>query len=280
MLPPRAYVFIFLNITRILSIIALLLVFSSNIVILVTDIEAVNHFVAVQHSGNTTLIDKLLDCEYIQGSTVPNQPAGVFWSVLNRLLILAQVVGLVFSEFGWPMSFFDKYFPVLGSEFGMGALGVIECLLGAAVLSHYVDDFALVSAFFLFALGCLNILIGLIWRDRARSKRSLTSWKDHAKSALPLPVSATTVATAKDAFEFAGKGVQMSMSGLGVSLARNGDAGRGMGFGSQAEKAAGLRGFLITKPVESLPRYYPTRTHAAAKASVHSVESNESDTTM
>ena len=93
------------------------------------------------------------------GSTVPNQPAGVFWAVLNRLLIIFQVIVLFLSEAGWPYKFFDIYFPVLGSNFGVGALGIFECLIGAAVLSHHVDDFSLVSAFFLFALGCLNILV-------------------------------------------------------------------------------------------------------------------------
>lgn len=29
----------------------------------------------------------------------------------------------------------------------------------------------------------------------------------------------------------------------------------GFGFGRQGEKAAGLKGYLISKPVESLPRY-------------------------
>ena len=31
----------------------------------------------------------------------------------------------------------------------------------------------------------------------------------------------------------------------------------GFGFGRQGEKAAGLKGYLISKPVESLPRYVP-----------------------
>ena len=90
---------------------------------------------------------------------MPNQAAGAFWAVLNRLLIIAQVIALTLSELGWPMRFFEAYFPVLGRNFGVGALGVIQCLLGAAVLSHHVDDFALVSAFLLFSIGCLNILI-------------------------------------------------------------------------------------------------------------------------
>jgi hypothetical protein len=78
-------------------------------------------------------------------STVPNQPAGVFWAVLNRLLIIAQTVVLILSELGmmlpltcekgtistyqgWPATLFDHYFPVLGSNFGVGALGLMQCL--------------------------------------------------------------------------------------------------------------------------------------------------------
>ena len=63
-----------------------------------------------------------------RGSTVPNQPAGAFWAVLNRLLIIFQVIVLVMSELSWPMSFFNRYFPILGDDFGLGALGVIQCL--------------------------------------------------------------------------------------------------------------------------------------------------------
>jgi hypothetical protein len=31
----------------------------------------------------------------------------------------------------------------------------------------------------------------------------------------------------------------------------------GFGFGRQGEKAAGLKGYSISKPVETLPRYAP-----------------------
>lgn len=66
---------------------------------------------------------------------MPNQPAGVFWAVVNRLLIIAQVIILIFSEIGWPAAFFDRFFPVLGKDFGLGALGVIQCLY-VLILSH------------------------------------------------------------------------------------------------------------------------------------------------
>jgi len=61
-------------------------------------------------------------------STVPNQPAGEFWAILNRLLIVFQIIALILSEIGWPMEFFNRFFPVLGDNFGLGPLGVMQCL--------------------------------------------------------------------------------------------------------------------------------------------------------
>jgi hypothetical protein len=61
-------------------------------------------------------------------STVPNQPAGAFWAVLNRLFIIGQAVVLIMSELGFPAKFFATFFPVLGKEFGLGALGLIQML--------------------------------------------------------------------------------------------------------------------------------------------------------
>ncbi|KAL1939146.1 hypothetical protein VTO73DRAFT_10187 [Trametes versicolor] len=107
------------------------------------------------------------------GSTVPNQPARVFWAVVNRLFIIFQVVVLVLSEIGWPAAFFDRFFPVLGPTFSLGALGIFQCL----VLSHHVDNFTLVAAFSLFARGCLNMLLGLVFREKAKAMRSIMSWR-------------------------------------------------------------------------------------------------------
>ncbi|KAJ3715738.1 hypothetical protein FB446DRAFT_741211 [Lentinula raphanica] len=266
MLPPRAYFFIGLNIIRTLSIIALILVFASNIVTLVHDVEAVNAFMAAKgdsssSSSNSTLTD-MLNCDYIEDSTVPNQPAGIFWAVLNRLLIIGQTVVLVLSELGWPSKFFDRFFPVLGKDFGLGALGVIQCLIGAAILSHFVDDFTLVSAFFLFSIGCLNIFVGLIFRQGAKTKRSITSWREHAKSALPTHVAGVPVAPivnhapsfVSNVFNNDKERHSTASDGSEASTA-SGKAG--LGFGRQGEKAAAMKGYFITKPLESLPRYAP-----------------------
>ncbi|OJT10923.1 hypothetical protein TRAPUB_12544 [Trametes pubescens] len=264
MLPPRAYFFIGLNGVRILSIIAMLLVFASGIFVLVNDIQAVNRSIKAPDTDMT-------DCDYIEGSTVPNQPAGVFWAVVNRLFIIFQVVVLILSEIGWPAAFFDRYFPVLGPTFGLGALGVFQCLIGATVLSHHVDDFTLVAAFFLFALGCLNMLLGLVFREKAKEKRSIMSWRAEAKGVLPShrdmrPTFARPASASFVNSMFKGGDRAQPAAEFGQ---------KGHGFGRQGEKAAGLKGapysfsrarahadgrptgFLISKPLESLPRYAP-----------------------
>ncbi|KAJ6508840.1 hypothetical protein C8R45DRAFT_968967 [Mycena sanguinolenta] len=263
MLPPRAYSFIGLNVLRILSIVGLLLVFSSQIVTLVHDIQAVNNFqagkTAAATSDSQTDSDnaQTLSSEYIIGSTVPNQPAGVFWAVLNRLLIIFQVIVLLLSEFGWPAAFFNRFFPILGKDFGVGPLGIIECLLGAAILSHHVDEFSLVAAFFLFAIGCLNQFAGLIFRESAKSKRSITSWREHSKNVLPTHVAGVDirpVAAAAPSF----------VSSVFKNEKPQEEPKVGQGFGRQGERAAGLKGYLISKPVESLPRYATSRFPSAA----------------
>jgi len=248
----RPYTFIALNAIRVLSIIGLLLVFSSSVVTMVHDIQAVNTFMSEEGTaqGNSTFSDEdLIDCDYIENSTVPNQPAGVFWAVLNRLLIIFQVLILILAELGWPAKFFNRFFPVLGKDFGLGALGVFQCLIGAAVLSHHTDTFSLVSAFFLFSIGCLNILLGLIFRESAKSKRSIFSWREQAKNVLPAPVT-SAAAIVRPVF-------------TGSSFSSMRESKEGLGFGRQGEKAAALKGFMISKPVESVPRYSPAPKSAS-----------------
>jgi hypothetical protein len=145
--------------------------------------------------------------------------------------------------------------------------------IGATILSHHVDDFTLVSAFFLFSIGCVNILLGLIFRESAKTKRSIWYWRDEAKgfasSARDMQVKfvGPTSTFANNTFlgrgsmekrtmpgEFGGRS---SPSDLSSSDEKYG-YGVGLGFGRQAEHAAGLKGFLISKPLETLPRYTPS----------------------
>ncbi|KAI0078402.1 hypothetical protein K474DRAFT_1674108 [Panus rudis PR-1116 ss-1] len=264
--------FFSLNAVRALSIITLLLLFSSSIVTLVTDIKAVNSFIAAgrdSNSSNNSTSSAVEcteeDCDYIEGSTVPNQPAGAFWAVLNRLLIIFQAIILIMSEIEWPLSFFDRFFPILGSNFGLGALGIIQALLGAAVLSHHVDEFSLVSAFFLFSVGCLNMLLGLIFRERAKSIRSIKAWRASSKDVLPTvdaaPRSLTSVSNTFTGSSMGEKGLMGAARTDSTKSARS-----GMGFGRQGQKAAEARGYVVQEPEEALPTYVP-KPKASSRAS-------------
>lgn len=269
MLPPRGYIFIGLNILRLLSVVALVLVFSSSILGIVHDVQSVNKFRnpdPASESAKNSTVARFKSTEYILNSQVPNQPAGEFWAIVNRLLIIGQIIVLFISEVGVFTPFFDKFFPVLGKSFGLGAIGLFQCFIGAAVLSHHVDAFALVSAWFLFAIGCINILAGLIWRERSRSKRSITSWRDMKKSDV-LPKNLRDLKTTYQgvmapspppSFHSHSNSVADEKSGFSLD-ADTAPAAKfsGFGFGRQGEKAAAAKGFLISKPLESLPRYMP-----------------------
>lgn len=261
----RPYFFFGLNVVRFLSIVSMILVFASSIFVIVKDVEAVNNFTAAKLNGSISDED-YVDCDYIEDSTVPNQIGGVFWAVVNRLLIIFQVLTLILSEIGWPSTFFERYFPVLGPNFGLGALGIFQALIGASVLSQHVDDFTLVAAFFLFVLGCLNMLLGLIFRESAKDKRSITAWRGESKDVLPttapgaggplrpfdLSRSASTATCVegekpRDLAEF---GILHQRTGSSGGAAR-----AGYGFGRQGEKSAAVKGYLINRPAETLPRY-------------------------
>ncbi|KAF8635484.1 hypothetical protein AX17_003874 [Amanita inopinata Kibby_2008] len=287
--PTRAVVFIGLNVIRILSIVTLILVLASSILVMVTNVEAVNEFEAMK--GNET---DFQDCDYIEGSTVPNQPAGVFWAVMASLLIIIQTIILLLSELSWPIKLFDRFFPVLGSNFGLGPLGIFQCLIATQILSHHADDFTLVAGFFLFSIGCLNILLGLVFRESAKGKRSITSWRAESKGVLPQ----TTDSDTTKCSVMAGKGfspffITRSLSGENEksgNLQHYQSSGlksefgsfrstdkAGYGFGRQGEKAAGLRGFILQTPEESLPRYAsPTPGNNAHISRTHSNSSSSS----
>jgi hypothetical protein len=111
--------------------------------------------------------------------------------------------------------------------------------IGAAVLSHHVDDFSLVSAFFLFAIGCLNMLLGLIFRESAKEKRSITSWRSDSKTVLPSSYDPRSASSPS----FLSSTYRDEKGRLSDDLAGGfkGDKA-GYGFGRQGEKQAGLKG--------------------------------------
>ncbi|KAL7423023.1 hypothetical protein Q5752_002322 [Cryptotrichosporon argae] len=186
---PSGPVFIGLNILRLLSIVALLLVLASNCVTMSDDIKAVKESHAASSSNSTSSYDSFdVDCDYVEYSTVPDQTGGAFWSILNRLFILFECVLLVASEIGVPRRLFDTFIPVLGSQHGLGCLGALQALVGASVLSHYCDVFSQVSAWILFIIGCLNMVAGIAFRDKAKQQRLIFSWENAASLTPPTRV--------------------------------------------------------------------------------------------
>jgi hypothetical protein len=263
MLPTRGIVFIGLNVVRTLSIIALLLVFSSSIVVLVNDVRAVNRFIADGEKADLSASNSTStsDHGYISGSTVPHQPAGLFWAVLNRLLIIGQTVVLLLSEAGIASRFFERFFPVLGRGFGLGPTGLIQCLIGAAILSHHVEQFTLVSAFFLFSVGCINILAGLVWRESTKARRSLTEWRESKEDGLPrttkdlrpMAMGSQRMLAPPPSYHKTGSSIDEKSGTLDPDIAPA-VKWSGYGFGRQGEKVAAKEGFSVSKPVEAIPR--------------------------
>ena len=111
-----------------------------------------------------------------------------------------------------------------------------------------MDEFSLVAAFFLFSLGCVNILLGLIFRESAKSRRSITSWREQDKDnkgVLPtiqaprqLVMSPGGTWNEKEREAYGGYGYDGEASRSGSLSSQK----SGMGFGRQGEKAAMARG--------------------------------------
>ncbi|GJE92900.1 hypothetical protein PsYK624_090580 [Phanerochaete sordida] len=263
----RNILFFSLNAVRAISIISLLLLFASTIVTVVFDVRAVNAFIAageVEPSmvGNPDASCDDGECDYIENSTVPNQPAGATWAMINWMLVLWQVVVCLLSEVGWPQALFTHFFPVLGREFGLGALGVVQCLLGAAVLSHHIPELMLVAAFLVFSVGCLHIVLGLVFRERAKRYRHVRSWREADQDVLPTNAAPSAM--------YAGR----SPAGYPFEkgAARSGSLSSdksGLGFGRQGEKWAEARGYVVQEPEEAVPPY-------ASKPSSHASHSSGS----
>ena len=143
------------------------------------------------------------------------------------------------------------------------------------------------------------MLLGLIFREAAKSKRSITSWRAESKGVLatttdnnrPIFVNTTPGMTASQfsTLSFQEKGQAYSFQNPNIVMVQqetHSDAvsyksteKAGFGFGRQGEKAAGLRGFILQKPEESLPRYVspaPPSTASALSRSASSASASSS----
>lgn len=69
--------------------------------------------------------------------------------------------------------FFQIFFPPLGQTFGVGFLGSLEVYIACTQLSHNINKTSRASFWMLFVIGLINVLFGVIFGRRIRSKRSL-----------------------------------------------------------------------------------------------------------
>lgn len=116
--------------------------------------------------------------------------------------------------------------------------------IGASVLSQHVDDFTLVAAFFLFVIGCLNMLLGLIFRESAKERRSIRAWRAGPQDTLPTHLPRATNLNRSGT---AASGRSFTSSTVYEEKLPEPDTARsvnraGYGFGRQGEKAAGMKG--------------------------------------
>jgi hypothetical protein len=117
--------------------------------------------------------------------------------------------------------------------------------IAANVLSHHVDDFALVSAMFLFSLGCANILLGLLFREKAKKYRSISSWKEDRRSVFQDVPQATGPSSLPSFMKTNYTGSTTAEEKVAeFGSWKDDEKYAGYGFGRQGEKAAGLRGEL------------------------------------
>ncbi|KAI9634899.1 uncharacterized protein MKK02DRAFT_28024 [Dioszegia hungarica] len=272
---PSGVVFISLNVLRVLSILALTLVLSANIVTMAKDIKAIK---------NPAPVNDDWDCEYYEYSTVPDQTGGPFWSVLHRIFITLECLVLIMSEMGIPRSLFESFLPILGPGHGLGCLGVFQALIATQMLSHYCELFPQATSWLLFIVGCFNAIAGIVFRQKAKERRLIFSW-ENASSSTPqtrmaatawdmvhppspshsrsnananaggkydkmtdIPLSRSSTAHSAKESPLLPPGVNQKLGERFAGLQKGIGA---FGFGKQATGA----GVKISRPMETLPRY-------------------------
>ncbi|ODO07431.1 hypothetical protein L198_01010 [Cryptococcus wingfieldii CBS 7118] len=95
-------------------------------------------------------------------SSIPDQPGGITFTIISRLM-MAIVLGLLLcGQSGWPEMFLYKYVPWLGPQSTPIWLGLVEVVVAIENLRVYAKSVVLISAWGLFAVGLFNLLIGAV----------------------------------------------------------------------------------------------------------------------
>ncbi|EDR05567.1 uncharacterized protein LACBIDRAFT_302865 [Laccaria bicolor S238N-H82] len=118
-----------------------------------------------------------------------------FWALLSRLFIIKDTVN--FFCCSWKELWSQRAdcrpntvcFPPPSPPLLANKLTFISFVhrMRAVILCITRTHSPLFLPFFRFSIGCLNVLMGLIFQklEGTKSKRSVTFWREHTKSALP-----------------------------------------------------------------------------------------------
>jgi len=187
--------FILVSVVRIISIVAILFAFAMEIYLIVVNIKGVQHHsqeiaTSADDSGsqkqilgstaNNATTASIIQpasspCGYIEGTNVPTTFGSILFFVLAQLFNLIILLLCLLSELSFPPlpRFFQTFFPPLGQTFGVGFLGSLEVYIACTQLSHHINKTSRASFWMLFVIGLINVLLGVIFGRRIRSKRSL-----------------------------------------------------------------------------------------------------------
>ncbi len=168
--------FIGLNALRLVSLVVIILVFTTLVMGLVEDIRDYH---------NDAIMDEAQaeDCAYVPGTSIPMQTWGIFWVEVHRVLLMLGVVALFLAELSWLgisrlESAAQVWAPILSRTRGLAALGAVQVVIATSILSHYLDEFPLVVSWMLFVIGMMYLCLGLAFHAYSlKDGRSLISHK-------------------------------------------------------------------------------------------------------
>jgi len=160
-----------LNIIRFVSIFGLVSVLIANAFILREDVILLHQ--STQHKNSTLVHD---DCEYLEDvSSIPIGSLGAFRSFFSRILLIVQCAILLWSEIGWPQTFFKRWIPILSSDHSLVGLGIFEVWISMQFLAHFLETSGIAFGFILFFGGIFNLATFFV--DRPRHYRSWSFYK-------------------------------------------------------------------------------------------------------
>ncbi|SPO21126.1 uncharacterized protein UTRI_00603 [Ustilago trichophora] len=168
--------FIGLNALRLVSLVVIILVFTTLIMGLIEDVRDYHNDANMDEA-------RIEDCAYVPGTSIPMQTWGIFWVEFHRALLLLGVVALFFAELSWfGISRLEQasqiWFPILSRTRGLAALGCVHVVIATSILSHYLDEFPLVVSWMLFIIGLCYLCLGIAFHSHPlKDGRSLFSQK-------------------------------------------------------------------------------------------------------